>query len=124
MLLPIFGENGKAGKAYFEDSAIPLVERSHMTPLLKNNALRKFGLNYVDDVPWGKHFCQFYETKKDLIDILVPYLSEGLRNNEFCMWITSPPFQMEEAKTALREAVPDLDKYIRKAQIELLPYTE
>lgn len=95
-----------------------------MTPLLKNNALRKFGLNYVDEVPWGKHFCQFYETKKDLIDILVPYLSEGLRNNEFCMWITSPPLQMEEAKTALREAVPDLDKYIRKAQIELLPYTE
>jgi PAS domain S-box-containing protein len=95
-----------------------------MTPLLKNKALRKFGLNYVDDVPWGTHFCQFYETRKDLIDILVPYLSEGLRNNEFCIWITSPPLQMEEAKTALRETVPDLDKYVRKAQIELLPYTE
>ncbi len=95
-----------------------------MTPLLKNDALRKFGLDFIDAVPWGTHFCQFYETKKDLIEILVPYFAEGLRNNEFCMWVTSPPLEVEEAKTALRAAVPDLDEYILKAQIEILPYTE
>ena len=95
-----------------------------MTPLLKNDGLRKFGLGFIDDVPWGTHFCQFYETKKDLIDILVPYFTEGLRNNEFCMWVTSPPLEVEEAKKALRKAVPDLDEYIQKSQIEILPYTE
>ena len=87
-------------------------------------ALRKFGLKLVGDVPWGTHLCQFYETKEDLIDILVPYFAEGLRNNEFCMWITSPPLEVEEAKQALRKAIPELDQYIQKGQIEILPYTE
>ena len=95
-----------------------------MTQLLKKASLRKFGLSFVDEVPWGTHFCQLYETKKDLTDILVPYFAEGLRNNEFCMWVTSPPLEVEEAKAALRKAVPDLDMYIRKGQVEILPYSE
>jgi PAS domain S-box-containing protein len=95
-----------------------------MTQFLKKGSMRKFGLGFVDEIPWGTHFCQLYETKKDLKDILVPYFAEGLRDNEFCMWVTSPPLEVEEAKAALREAVPDLDEYVRKAQIEILPYTE
>ncbi|HXY87497.1 MAG TPA: MEDS domain-containing protein [Candidatus Acidoferrales bacterium] len=58
---------------------------------------RKFGLDFVGDIPWGTHFCQFYETKHDLIDILVPYFAEGLRSNEACMWVTSDPLGVEEA---------------------------
>lgn len=37
--------------------------------------LRKFGIDIVGDVAWGTHFCQFYQTKQDLIDILVPYFA-------------------------------------------------
>jgi PAS domain S-box-containing protein len=90
----------------------------------KTAALRKFGLELVGNVPWGTHLCQFYETKEDLVNVLVPYFSEGLRNNEFCMWITSPPLEAEEAKQALKKSVPELDQYIQKGQIEILPYTE
>jgi PAS domain S-box-containing protein len=86
--------------------------------------LRKFGMKLVGDVPWGTHLCQFYETKEDLIDILVPYFAEGLRDNEFCMWITSPPLEVEEAILALRKAIPELDQHIQKRQIEILPYTK
>src|SRR3989337_3923694 len=86
--------------------------------------LRKFGLERVGNVPWGTHLCQFYETKEDLIDVLVPYFAEGLRNNEFCMWITSPPLEVEEAKAALEKAVPDLDMYLQKGQIEILSYKD
>ena len=35
--------------------------------------LRKTGISVVGDVPWGTHFCYFYETKQDLLDTLVPY---------------------------------------------------
>lgn len=35
--------------------------------------LRKMGIEIIGDVPWGTHFCQFYKTRQDLIDILVPY---------------------------------------------------
>ena len=79
-------------------------------------SLRKFGIELVGSVPWGTHLCQFYESKQDLIDILVPYFTEGLRSNEFCMWVTSPPLEVEEAKEALRKAVPDLDRYVQKGR--------
>jgi PAS domain S-box-containing protein len=90
----------------------------------KATVLRKFGLELVGNVPWGTHLCQFYETKEDLIAILVPYFTEGLRNNEFCMWVTSLPLEAEEAKQALKKSVPELDQYFQKGQIEILPYTE
>ena len=84
--------------------------------------LRKSGIDIIGDVPWGTHFCQFYQTKEDLIDILVPYFKEGLENNEFCMWVTSQPLDAEEAKEALRKAVLDIDAYLERGQIEIIPY--
>ena len=64
--------------------------------------------------------CQFYQTKEDLTDILVPYFKAGLENNEFCLWVTSQPLEVEDAKEALRRAVPDLDSYLDKGQIEII----
>ena len=87
-------------------------------------SLRRSGIDIIGDVPWGTHICQFYETKEDLTDILVPYFKAGLENNEFCLWITSQPLKVEDAKEALRRAVPDLDSYLDKGQMEILPYTD
>jgi len=86
--------------------------------------LRKTSIDIVGDVPWGTHFCQFYETKKDLIEILVPYFKMGLENNEFCMWVTSEPLSLKEAKKALKKEVKNLDGYIKKGQIEILDYSQ
>ena len=85
---------------------------------------RKTGIDFIGDVPWGTHFCQFYQTKQDLIDILVPYFKAGLESNEFCIWITSETLGEEEAKEAMRKAVPDFDLGLKKGQIEIIPYTE
>ena len=87
-------------------------------------SLRKSGINIVGDVSWGTHINQFYDTKEDLIDILVPYFKVGLENNEFCLWVTSQPLEVEDAKEALRRAVPDLDSLLEKGQIEIIPYTD
>ena len=86
--------------------------------------LRKTGIDILGDVPWGTHFCLFYNTKQDLINILVPYFRAGLENNEFCMWVVSEPLNAEDAKGALRLAVRDLDAYINKGQIEILDYSD
>jgi PAS domain S-box-containing protein len=85
---------------------------------------RKTGIPILGDVPWGTHFCQFYQNKKDLLDILIPYFKAGLENNEFCMWICSEPLGVEAAEKALRKAVPDLDAPIKKGAIEILSHTE
>jgi len=86
--------------------------------------LRNSGIDVIGDVPWGTHFCQFYKTKQDLIDILVPYFKAGLESNEFCMWVTSEPLVVAEAEEAMRKAANDFDEYLRRGQIEIIPYNE
>jgi PAS domain S-box-containing protein len=85
---------------------------------------RKTGIDVIGDAPWGTHLCQFYQTKEDLIDILVPYFKAGLESNEFCMWVTSEPLGEKEAKEAIRRAVPDFGRYLKRGQIEVIPHTE
>jgi PAS domain S-box-containing protein len=90
----------------------------------ETGVLRRSGLETVGDVPWGTHFCQFYETADDLIDILVPYFKAGLGNNEFCMWVTSESLSREEAENAMRKAVPDFAKFLKRGQMEIVSYGE
>lgn len=84
--------------------------------------LRNSGIGIIGNVPWGTHFCQFYQTKEDLMDILIPYFKSGLENNELCVWVTSEPLKAEEVKEALRKEVPDIDIYLEKGQIEIISY--
>ena len=86
--------------------------------------MRASGLDIIGDVPWGTHFCQFYQDKQDLVDTLVPYFAAGLAHREFCMWVTSAPLQVEEAKAAMRAAVPTLDDFIERGQIKFLDYSD
>ena len=85
--------------------------------------LRETGISAVGGVPWGTHFCHFYETKEDVLDILVPFFKTGLENNEFCMWVVSDPLGEEDAKSALRQAVADADRYLAAGHIEIVQQT-
>jgi len=82
---------------------------------------RRSGIPLIGDLPWGTHFCQFYETKKDLLDILIPYLRSGLLGNELCVWVTCPSLGVAEAETALKNAVPNFENYARNKQVEIIP---
>ena len=85
---------------------------------------RKSGIALVGDLPWGSHFCQFYHTKKDMADIVVPYFKAGLENNEFCVWVTSDFLTTGDALRVMRRGVPDFQSYLNKGQIEIFPYTD
>ncbi len=85
--------------------------------------LRKTGIDVVGDIPWGTHFCHFYETKEDLLDILLPYFTTGLENDEFCLWVTSDPLDEQEARDALRQAVPEGGRYLARGSIEIVPHS-
>ena len=84
--------------------------------------MRQSGLDVVGRVPWGSHFCQFYQTKQDLLDVLVPYFRQGLASNEYCMWVTSEPLGVDEAWQALRAREPGLERAAQMGQIEILDY--
>src|ERR1700722_9762398 len=82
--------------------------------------MRKTGVDVVGDVPWGTHFCLFYETRADLIETVVSYCKAGLENQEFCLWVVAEPFSREDARSALRQTVPDLDRYLAEQSIEII----
>ena len=86
--------------------------------------LVKTGIDVIGAVPWGTHFCQFYQNKQDLLDILVPYFKAGLENNEFCMWVTAEPLNEGEARAAIAKAIPDFAQYQARGQIEILPHDQ
>lgn len=86
--------------------------------------LRNSGIDLIGSVPWGTHFCQFYETGQDLLDILTRYFKAGLENNEFCMWVTAGPIGVVDAKRALRQVVPEADRYLESGQLEIRPHDE
>jgi C4-dicarboxylate-specific signal transduction histidine kinase len=81
---------------------------------------RKTGIEVVGDMPWGTHFCLFYETKEDLLGILVAYCKTGLEGGEFCFWVVADPLTIEEATDALQQAVPELNRYLANSSIEIV----
>ena len=83
---------------------------------------RSTGIEVVGTAPWGTHFCQFYRTKGDLLDILLPYFEAGLRQNEFCMWVTCAPLTCEDAAAALAARCPEGKDWIESGAIEIVPH--
>src|SRR5947209_2965590 len=88
------------------------------------DALRSTGIALIGDIPWGAHFCVFYDTPQDLLDMLVPYFKAGLENHECCLWVVSEPLSTNAAAAALGRAVPDLDRHLSEHGIEILSDSE
>jgi signal transduction histidine kinase/PAS domain-containing protein len=82
--------------------------------------MRKTGVDVVGDMPWGTHFCLFYETTADLLETTVSYCKAGLESQEFCLWVIAEPLSVEEATGALKQAVPDLERYLSEHSIEIV----
>ena len=74
------------------------------------------------DMPWGSHVCQFYQEKKDLLELLVPYFKQGLERNEACVWMVGD-LTVEEARKALSAVVPNLDEYLGSGQMRILHHS-
>jgi hypothetical protein len=85
---------------------------------------RDSGIALVGELPWGSHFCQFYKTKADMTDVIVPYLRAGLENNELCIWVTSDFLTADDAVRALERGVPSFSDYRAREQVEVFPYTD
>jgi len=81
-------------------------------------------ISVLGDLPWGTHFCLFYETVEDLFNILVPYFRSGLERGEFCLWIAPEFMTRDEALASLGRALPRLDRYLAAGSMELAAYDE
>ncbi|HYR23715.1 MAG TPA: MEDS domain-containing protein [Chthoniobacterales bacterium] len=113
------------GPGLVKRTELPAQAGNHERPRRGNGQsqeLRKTGLPAVGDVPWGSHFCIFYETRRDFRDILVPYFKAGLENNEVCIsYVGSHEFlTLNDARSALRKKLPGFDRLVKEGRIELV----
>jgi len=86
--------------------------------------LRVSGIDLIGDIPWGTHLCSFYQTKQDLLNMIIPYFKAGLESNEFCVWVVSDPLNEEKAMQVARSSIPNFDHYLANGQIEIIPYNK
>lgn len=86
--------------------------------------LRKTGIAAIGEVPWGAHFCHFYQSLDDLLGVLIPYLKTGLENHEFCLWVVSEPFSVDSACAALKQHLPEMARYQSAGSLEVISQSE
>ncbi len=84
--------------------------------------LRKSGLDFLGDIPWGTHLCQFYHTKEDFTDIVLPFLRAGLENNEFCIWVATDLIDPAAAQEAMADGWPACQEYVDRGQMRFLDH--
>jgi DNA-binding CsgD family transcriptional regulator len=85
-----------------------------------SKSFRSSGVNILGDVPWGSHFCVFYESSDDLLDTLIPFFRTGLESNESCVWALAETLPIEDAHTALRRGIPEFDQHLDSGRMEIV----
>ena len=51
---------------------------------------------------------------------MIAYCKSGLGRKEYCLWIVAEPLTIEEATDALKAEVPDLDRPLADARLEIV----
>ena len=104
-------------------SAPDYLKRKVTFELGRADEYRESGIKALDLIRWGTHIAQFYNTKNDVTEILVPFLGEGLSDNELCVWIVAD-LSESEARDAIAKKVPNLNEYIEKRQLQIFSYED
>lgn len=81
--------------------------------------LRKSGLDPVGGLPWGAHFCHFFETEADLLDTLCAYFRAGVEDGELGLWIVGDPIARKAAEKVRRGLAPPLHLYLAEGRLEI-----
>lgn len=76
----------------------------------------------IKKVQPGWHFCRFYRDFDQLLGMVAPYIAEGLKNGEGCLWVLPKPVTSDSACDALAPLVNDVDRYLASGQLQLLSH--
>ena len=77
------------------------------------------GASFLKQVAPGWHFCQFYKDDAQLVEMIAPYIAEGLRNGEGCFWVMPKTTTADAACDALARTLPDVNNYLADGRLEL-----
>jgi hypothetical protein len=82
------------------------------------------GLPGIRTIPYGVHMCNFYRTREELAEALVPFFLAGLGANERCIWITAEPLKATLARASLEQAGFDVGAHLRDGSLILRDYDD
>lgn len=71
----------------------------------------------------GWHFCRFYRDFHQLLGLIAPYIAEGLKSGEGCLWVLPESVAKEDACDSLAESLENVGAYLATGQLELLSHT-
>ena len=98
--------------------------KQRISKVLENSHnYRESGIPILDLVKWGTHVAQLYKNKSDLSEILIPYITKGLEENEKALWITSE-ISVSEAANSIVEAHPNIETYLDNGQLEIFSHQD
>ena len=86
--------------------------------------LTDWGLPGIHQIPFGVHMCNFYRTKEELAEALVPYFVAGVRANERCIWVTAQPLLAVDALAALEAAGLDARAEIERGALLVRDFSD
>jgi hypothetical protein len=90
--------------------------------LIEKNILSVSRTIALKKVEPGWHFCQFYRDFDQLLETIVPYIADGLKNNEACLWVLPEIVTAEAACVALGDEVDNVDACLASGQLEILSH--
>ncbi|HEX78325.1 MAG TPA: diguanylate cyclase [Dehalococcoidia bacterium] len=91
---------------------------------MEEQSYRRLGLSDLPPLPWGSHIAYLYESREDLLEVLVPYFKAGLEDGEGCLWVATPALTVEETREALARAIPNLAQPLAKGQLSILDHRD
>lgn len=94
----------------------------YLRGMVMSNDIRDSGVGIIGKVPWGMHMACLFSERHEYHNILYPFLREGLRSNEMCVWIFGPDTNFDNERESIAEIVDDVDQYIESGQLLLVSY--
>ncbi len=86
--------------------------------------IRESGIDLLGNFTWGAHFAQIYQSKEEYLELIIPYIEAGLRNNELCVWVYASDEDCLYIKEAMTKEIPFLNERLERGQLLLIPFTE
>ncbi|HHW00454.1 MAG TPA: PAS domain S-box protein [Clostridiaceae bacterium] len=87
-----------------------------------NSNIRDSGIDIIGSIPWGTHIGQLYTSKEEIFDIMLPFIKQGLNDNELCVVVYSDNTSYNEIKERLSGIVEDVDSYLESGQLHVIYY--
>lgn len=85
---------------------------------MRKNIVKDPGL--FSNAPQSHQISAVYEDAKELTELLVTYIKEGIEEGEYCLLISPDKLAAEGAKNELKKAGMDVEHYLTSSQLEIL----